>query len=114
MASAARRESAAQETQARDRAPATRATRRRVRRPDQFGQGSHEKEKVSITLDRSLVAEIRAQAGGRALSASVNELLQAALAAQRLAQLVEEMEQEAGPPSAEAFDRVLAQWFGPQ
>jgi len=54
---------------------------------------------------------IRAHFGGRALSASINELLQVALAQQRLAELVGQMEQEAGPASPEAYDRVLAQWF---
>ena len=71
-----------------------------------------EKEKVSITLDKPLVDEIRAQLGGRALSASINELLHAALAQERLGELVEEMEAEAGPASPEAYERVLAQWFG--
>lgn len=70
-----------------------------------------EKEKVSITLDKPLVDEIREHFGGRALSTSINELLYAALAQERLAELVDEMEQEAGPPSADAFERVLAQWF---
>lgn len=70
-----------------------------------------EKEKVSITLDKSLVDQIRAQSGGRALSTSINELLHAALAQQRLDQLVDEMQREAGPASPEAYDRVLAQWF---
>lgn len=70
-----------------------------------------EKEKVSLTLDKPLVDEIRAQFGGRALSASINELLYAALAQERLAELVDEMEQEAGPASPEAYERVLAQWF---
>jgi hypothetical protein len=70
-----------------------------------------EKEKVSITLDKTLVEEIRVHFGGRALSASINELLHAALAQQRLAELVGQMEQEAGPASPEAYDRVLAQWF---
>jgi hypothetical protein len=73
--------------------------------------GLQEKEKVSITLDRSLVEEIRAHFGQRALSASINELLYVALAQERLGQLVEEMEQEAGPASPEAYERVLAQWF---
>ena len=58
-----------------------------------------EKEKVSITLDKPLVDEIRAQFGGRALSASINDLLYAALAQKRLGLLVDEMEEEAGPPS---------------
>jgi hypothetical protein len=69
------------------------------------------KEKVSITLDKPLVDEIRAQFGGRALSASINELLYAALAQEHLAELVDEMEQEAGPTSPEAYERVLTQWF---
>jgi uncharacterized protein (DUF4415 family) len=70
-----------------------------------------EKEKISITLDKALVEEIRAQSGGRALSTSINELLYAALAQERLGELVDEMEQEAGPASPEAYERVLAQWF---
>lgn len=70
-----------------------------------------EKEKVSITLDKSLVDEIRGQFGGRALSASINELLYAALAQERLGELVDRMEEEAGAASPEAYDRVLAQWF---
>ncbi|MHB1711534.1 MAG: hypothetical protein ACYCV7_09040 [Acidimicrobiales bacterium] len=73
--------------------------------------GAQEKEKVSITLDKLLVDEIRAHFGGRALSTSINDLLYEALAQERLGQLVEEMEQEAGPPSPEAYERVLAQWF---
>ena len=55
--------------------------------------------------------EIRALPGGRALSASINELLYAALAQERLGELVDEMEEEAGPASPEAYERVLAQWF---
>lgn len=42
---------------------------------------------------------------------SINELLYAALAQQRLGELVDEMEQEAGAPSPEVYERVLAQWF---
>jgi uncharacterized protein (DUF4415 family) len=71
----------------------------------------HEKEKVSITLDKSLVDAIRAEFGGRALSTSINELLQTALAQKHLGQLVDEMEREAQPASPEAYERVLAQWF---
>jgi hypothetical protein len=70
-----------------------------------------EKEKISITLDKTLVDEIRAHFGVRPLSASINELLHVALAQERLAELVGQMEQEAGPASPEAYDRVLAQWF---
>ena len=70
-----------------------------------------EKEKVSITLDKPLVDEIRTLFGGQALSTSINELLYAALAQERLGELVDEMEQHAGPASPEAYERVLAQWF---
>jgi len=88
------------------------AARFRGRRPDVLGQAAApEKEKVSITLDKALVDEIRAQFGGRALSTSINELLYAALAQERLGELVDEMEREAGPASPEAYERVLAQWF---
>ena len=72
---------------------------------------AQEKEKVSLALDKPLVDEIRAQFGGRALSTSINELLYAALAQERLGELVEEMEQEAGTPSPVAYERVLARWI---
>jgi hypothetical protein len=88
------------------------ATRLRVRGLNVLAEAAvQEKEKVSLTLDRSLVDEIRAQFGGRALSASINELLYAALAQERVVELVDEMEEEAGAPSPEAYERVLAQWF---
>ena len=88
------------------------ATRLRVRGLNVLAQaGAREKEKVSLTLDKPLVDEIRAQFGGRALSTSINELLYAALAQEHLGELVDEMEREAGAPSQEAYDRVLAQWF---
>lgn len=87
-------------------------TRLRVRGLNVLAQaGVQEKEKVSLTLDKPLVDEIRAQFGGRALSTSINELLYAALAQEHLGELVDEMEREAGTPSPVAYDRVLAQWF---
>jgi hypothetical protein len=88
------------------------ATRLRVRGLNGLAQVvAQEKEKVSLTLDKPLVDEIRAQFGGRALSTSINGLLYAALAQERLSELVDDMEQEAGSPSSEAYERVLAQWF---
>jgi uncharacterized protein (DUF4415 family) len=88
------------------------ATRLRVRGLNVLARAaSHEKEKISITLDKPLVDEIRAHFGGQALSTSINELLYAALAQARLGDLVDEMEQEAGPASPEAYERVLAEWF---
>ncbi len=88
------------------------ARRLRARGLNVFSEAAlPEKEKVSITLDKPLVDEIRGQFGGRALSTSMNELLYAALAQERLGQLVDEMQEEAGAASPEAYERVLAQWF---
>lgn len=69
------------------------ATRLRVRGVNVLAraaaQEAQEKEKVSLTLDKPLVDEIRAQFEGRALSTSINELLYAALAQERLSELVD-------------------------
>jgi hypothetical protein len=120
MTASAENETARQGTRSRGRRPgspvghseAGAATRLRIRGLSALAQtAAPEKEKVSITLDKSLVDEIRSQFGGRALSTSINELLYVALAQAHLAELVDEMEQEAGPASPEAYDRVLAQWF---
>jgi hypothetical protein len=70
-----------------------------------------EKEKHSITLDKPIVEQIRELFGERPLSASINDLLQGALVQHRLGLLVEHMEDEAGPASAEAYERVFSQWF---
>lgn len=72
---------------------------------------SDEKAKLSVTLDKSLVDEIREQSAGRPLSTSINELLHSALAQQRLGEFVDDMIAEAGAPSEQAYERVLAQWF---
>jgi hypothetical protein len=68
-------------------------------------------ERVSLTLDRALLADIRARRGSRTLSATVNDLLRGALAQERLGQLVDDLDREAGPASPQAYDRVFAQWF---
>lgn len=68
------------------------------------------KKKVSLTIDESLLEEIRAIAGGRPLSGVVNELLAKALAQGRLAQLVAEMEAEAGPAPPEVYEQILDEW----
>ena len=70
-----------------------------------------EKEKLSVTLDKSIVEEIRALSGGRPMSTSINVLLHDALAQHRLGELVAEMEETAGPVTAEAYERVFSQWF---
>jgi len=63
-----------------------------------------EKEKVSLMLDKPVVEGIHVLFGRRALSTSINELLCAALAQERLGELVDEMDQEAGTPSPEAYE----------
>ncbi len=70
----------------------------------------NEKEKVSLTLDHGLVGELRTLDGS--LSATVNDLLHAAIAQQRLETLLDELEAEAGPAPSDALDRVLEQWLG--
>ena len=55
--------------------------------------------------------ETRAQFGGRAFLSAINEPWHASVAQVRLGELVAEMEQEAGPASAEAHERVFAQWL---
>jgi hypothetical protein len=70
------------------------------------------KKKVSITIDESLLDEVRAMAGDRPLSAVVNDLLATAVAQTKLSQLVDDMIAEAGPPPPEAYERVLRQWYG--
>jgi hypothetical protein len=57
------------------------------------------------------VAELRAQFGDQPLSAVINDLLRAALDHGRLNRLVTGMIEEAGWPSGEAYERVLAQWL---
>ena len=69
------------------------------------------KRKVSLTIDESVLEELRTIAGGRPLSAVVNGLLARGLAQGRLAQLVDEMEAEAGPAPPEAYEHILSQWF---
>jgi hypothetical protein len=71
-----------------------------------------EKQKLSVTLDQSVVDEIREMFGSRPISTSINDLLHDALAQRRLNELVDELFAEAGPPSAAAYERVMAQWRG--
>jgi uncharacterized protein (DUF4415 family) len=72
---------------------------------------AHEKEKLSLTLDKSIVREIRTLSGGRPLSTSINELLRDALAQHRLGELVAEMQESAGPVTSQDYERAFSQWF---
>lgn len=69
-----------------------------------------EKEKVSVTLDRTLLKEVRERFPESGLSSALNKLLHDELANRKLGELVEDMEREAGPVSQEAYDRVFALW----
>ena len=71
-----------------------------------------EKEKVSLTLDRDLIDAIRKSAGPKRLSSTVNELLIQAVETAQLRTLVETLEEEEGPASAETYQELLKEWFG--
>ena len=72
--------------------------------------GRTSKRKVSLTLDDSLLEEVRAMAAGAPLSGVVNDLLLRALEQERLRELVDELIAEMGEPPPEAYQRVLDQW----
>lgn len=75
------------------------------------GSVEQEKGKVSLTLDRALIEALRSSAGPKRLSATVNELLLQAVERAQLRALVEELETEAGPASADAYQKLLGEWF---
>lgn len=72
------------------------------------GRGT--KRKVSLTIDESLLEDLRALSGGRPLSSVVNSLLSRAVEQERLGALVDELIAEAGEPPPEAYQSVLDQW----
>ena len=72
---------------------------------------AHEKEKLSITLDRPIVEEIRELSGGAPLSTSINALLRDALSQYHLGELVAQMQAEVGPVTAETYEHVFSQWL---
>ena len=72
---------------------------------------AYEKEKLSITLDRPIVEEIRELSGGAPLSTSINALLRDALSQYHLGELVAQMQEDAGPVTAETYERVFSQWL---
>ncbi|HYP23837.1 MAG TPA: hypothetical protein VEV43_09705 [Actinomycetota bacterium] len=73
-----------------------------------YGRGT--KKKVSLTLDESLLLELRVLAGNRPLSTAVNDLLEKALAQHRLNELVDELIAEAGEPPPEVYEQILDEW----
>ena len=67
-------------------------------------------EKVSLTLDESLLASARERAGGRGLSGYMNEALRRQLQRDRLHDLLEELELEHGVIGSETMDEVREAW----
>lgn len=67
------------------------------------------KRKVSVSLDEELVAEL--EAGDEALSAQVNEAVRNELARRRrwrmLGEMLEELEQELGPPDEKLVAKYM-------
>ncbi len=72
---------------------------------------TQEKDKVSLTLDRELIRILRSEKGPKGLSATVNELLYAALEQAQLRTLVNELETEGGEASQDTYQRILDQWL---
>ncbi len=70
-------------------------------------------EKVSLSLDASLLAEARRLAGRRALSALVNDALRVRVQHERLRTLLAEMDDEFGPVPAHEHERARRTWRAP-
>lgn len=70
-------------------------------------------EKISLTLDETLVAAARELVGSRGLSGYVNQALKHQLQRDRLSTLLEELESEAGPIDARVMEEVRREWPDP-
>jgi hypothetical protein len=69
-------------------------------------------EKVSLTLEKELLAEAREAAGGRALSSYVNRAVRHQLQHDRLAGLLADLEREHGAIEARVVEEVRRAWPG--
>jgi Arc/MetJ family transcription regulator len=69
--------------------------------------------KVSLSLDEDVLAEARTRAGRRELSSYVNEALRRQLQRDRLAELLAEMDAEAGPIPDDVMEEARRPWRGP-
>jgi len=70
-------------------------------------------EKVSLTVERELLAEARQVAGSRALSRYLNRALRNQLQHDRIAGLLAALELEHGPIKPRVMQEVRDQWPGP-
>ena len=69
--------------------------------------------KTSLTLDKTLLAAARDLVGQRGLSRYVNRALRHELQRDRLAGLLDELEQTAGPIEPEVMEEVRRSWPAP-
>ena len=69
--------------------------------------------KTSLTLDRALLAAARELVGRRGLSRYVNRALRRQLQRDRLAGLLDELEQEVGPIEPQVMEEVRKSWPAP-
>lgn len=69
--------------------------------------------KVSLSIDQTVLAEARARAGRRELSAYVNNALRRQLQHDRLGELLAQMEAESGPIPDEVMEEARKLWRGP-
>ena len=70
-------------------------------------------EKVSLTLEKELLSEARAVAGGRALSRYLNRALRNQLQHDRISSLLAELEREQGPIDPLVMAEVRDEWPDP-
>ena len=70
--------------------------------------------KTSLSLDKALLAAARELVGHRGLSRYVNEALRRQLQRDRLAGMLEHLEQEAGPIEPRIMEEVRRAWPAPQ
>ncbi len=66
--------------------------------------------KISVSVDRDLLAEARELAGRRGLSALINDALRVRLQHVRVSRLLDEMDTEFGPVAAEIEEEVKRAW----
>lgn len=69
--------------------------------------------KASLTLDSGLLAAARELVGRRGLSGYVNRALRRQLQRDRLAGLLDQLEQEAGPIEPRIMEEVRREWPEP-
>jgi hypothetical protein len=70
-------------------------------------------EKVSLTVEKELLAEAREVAGSRALSRYLNRALRNQLQHDRLAGLLAALELEHGPIDPQVMEEVRDEWPSP-